>query len=153
MAEQAYTGPVQWVVNGNSIANVSYSEFYRGLIMQPEFPEAPEWDGIIPDGQICQSHPLFIARDSFVEEDKEDSSLIAKIELLELECEELIIQQVPQNCKNKADIGEGIVIHGKVPEPRVHFVCQSCYDIMNRNSVEVTRWRAFDADGNQLDFP
>ena len=99
--------------------------------------EAPEWDGTIPKGQECQRHPLFTARDSFDEEDKEDSSLVARIELLELEFQEVMKSGVPMDCENKADLGVGIVIYTKTPEPRVHYVCQRCHDFMESLQTEI----------------
>jgi len=76
--------------------------------------DLPEWDGSIPDGQICQSIPHFTFGETFDEED---------LEYLD----QLVKDGIPKDCGNNATLGFGIVIGSNDgPLPLIWYLCEKC---------------------------
>ena len=73
----------------------------------------PEWDGTIPDGQICQSIPPF----TFGPTDEEELEYL----------DQLVKDGIPKDCENDASLGFGIVIGSNDgPLPLIWYLCEKC---------------------------
>ena len=75
--------------------------------------EEPEWNGTIPDGQICQSLPDF----TFNHADEEE------VEYLD----QLVKDGIPKDCENNATLGfETVIGSNDGPLPLIWYLCEKC---------------------------
>ena len=85
--------------------------------------DLPEWEGSIPDGQICQSHPLF----TFGPSDEEEYE----------KYDQLVKDGISKDCENNATLGFGTVIGSNDgPLPLIWYLCEKCGEHFRHDSSD-----------------